>query len=94
MVRPGSRHDQVAAARTDGESTSAGSTGTPNRSPAAVIAPDLARGLEGSGVPADLARRCAAMVERLVAVRYDGAAEDARSAVAALVEELQNSCPT
>ena len=57
--------------------------------PAAVIAPNLAQGLETSGVPAELALRCAAMVEGLVAARYGGAAEDARGAVGALVEELE-----
>ena len=56
--------------------------------PAAVIAPDLAKRLETSGVPAELARRCAAMVEGLVAARYGGAAPDDRSAAGALVEEL------
>ena len=38
FVRPSSRNDAVASARPDGDSTSAGGTGTPNRSPAAVTA--------------------------------------------------------
>jgi hypothetical protein len=44
---------------------------------AAVIGPDLARRLEAAGIPAALAARVAATLERLVEVRYGGAAADA-----------------
>jgi oxygen tolerance protein BatD len=49
---------------------------------AAVISPDLSRRLVAAGVGEDLARRTAALVERLVATRFGGAAalDDLRSA--------------
>lgn len=59
-------------------------------SPAAVISPDLADRLVAAGAPADLARRCGALVERTTAARYGGDATgegDAREA-AALAEAL------
>lgn len=43
---------------------------------ASVIAPDLPARLEAAGVPADLAARTAALLERLVAARYGGSAAD------------------
>lgn len=40
--------------------------------PAAVVAPDLRRRLEADGIPPDLARDLAALLESLVAARYGG----------------------
>ena len=59
--------------------------------PSAVFDPGLAERLREAGVPADLAGRAAAALERLTAARYGGApaGEDAVEVLRALVEELE-----
>ncbi len=57
----------------------------------AVIGPDLERRLVAAGVPAELARRAGALLERLMAARYGGTAPPAGEELRELVDSLDAS---